>query len=144
MANKKKETSTTIEKKQIDKVVDAELKDDFVSAAQETTFTEDDIKELKETSKNVDDELNKIEHKVENKVVNTEESEISDDIVETVNEYVVCGEEITDTEECCNEIQEQLEDKTDTVVEEKQIHKKERSTTREIYGYHWMGIVYDE
>lgn len=161
MANKKSEIKKNKKvAKKTEKLdtssVDTSLKDIFVADAQNTTFTEEDVNELEtvkheniiedNTSTNIerDEEIEKLkqlkEETIVQEIIETEEKEI--EIVEEQPEKV----EIISEEEIKEEdIPAEMVVETEPVVEAKQEEpKRKRMTTKEAYGYHWMGLIYDE
>lgn len=172
MANKKKDTLKK-DKKQSKKtnetiqntVANTSLKDIFVADAQNTTFTEDDVKELEETRQQVKGEK-------ENTEINphiSEDTETPDEVVseekghDNVDNLVpeeIDDNVITSTDENEEIISENDVDESDVPLENENINniletvnikeeiqkpvKKKRITTKEAYGYHWMGLIYDE
>lgn len=159
MANKKSEVkknkkqSNQTEETEIKISVDTSLKDIFVADAQNTTFTEEDVKELEtvkqenviETpaegtkSEEVEEEPLKEETPVQ-EIIETEEKEI-----ETVDEQPEKVETISEKGIKKEHIPVETVVGIESVVEVKQEQpKKKRMTTKEVYGYHWMGLIYDE
>lgn len=148
MAKQKKDTKK--DKKQSKKTVDTSLKDIFVAEAQDTTFTEEDVKELEETRQQAKEEEIAVTEPVE--VVNEQPTE---EIVETPQEEEVTtneAENVTDVVEEETVVPEKEINQEDIPVIEEEKSKKEevkptpkkRITTKEAYGYHWMGLIYDE
>ena len=141
MANKKseikknKKQSNQTEETEVKASVDTSLKDIFVADAQNTTFTEEDVNEL-ETVK----QENIIEETPVQEIIETEGKEI--EIVEEQPEKV---ETISEEEIKEEDIPVEMVVETEPIVEAKQEEpKRKRMTTKEAYGYHWMGLIYDE
>ena len=171
MANNKKNNKKA-NKKTVEKQTEVNIKDLFVEEAQNTTFTEEDVKELEESRCHTDnvgettEEIENIESMDdENKVQQTTNSipEIpSNDMYDSESEKQ--EKEHTEYTDKIGEIQESVvtTNEKETLVSEKSSsldgvgeyvpvnenkHKqtpKRRITTKEAYGYHWMGLIYDE
>lgn len=152
MANKKSQIkkNTKQTKKTNEPIDTSSLKDIFVAEAQNTTFTEEDVEELKNTKveeapvedavsiETVDGETDKIDE-----TVATEEEEISEE-VQPIGDKIDEQSEKEDTIQV-DEVETSVEISEKTVNEEvKKERPKKRITTKEAYGYHWMGLIYDE
>lgn len=173
MANKK--TDIKKNKKQIKEAVNTEtkssveanLKDVFVADAQNTIFSEEDVKEL-ENSKKVEEQIEntvkeekvKPTKNIEKAVEKKSESKKNADF--KVNESEMADEQTVEVEITSedNVKEENIPLGTETIEEKKEdeiitaeVTKKgespkktvkKRITTKEAYGYHWMGLIYDE
>ena len=156
------------------KVVDTSFKDAFMADAKNTTFTEETVKELDEvkvepTDNEPIEETNEVE--VVNATDEEQTETVLDESVDETNveDKETVEEEVTTEAEPTEEIlqvpfvqivgEEEPESNTvgetvsytQTEVEEEPQPKKEeikpkkkRSTSKEVYGYHWMGLIYDE
>lgn len=154
MAKQKKDTKK--DKKQSKKTVDTSLKDIFVAEAQDTTFTEEDVKELEETRQQAKEEeiavtepVDAVDEQTTDEIVETpqEEEVTNESVEETVIEEVTTdeAENVTDiVEEEMVVSEEEINQKDIPTVKEEKPTPKKRITTKEAYGYHWMGLIYDE
>ena len=156
------------------KTVDTSFKEAFMADAKNTTFTEETVKELDEVNVEPTDnepieETNEVE--VVNTTDEEQTETVLDESVdetnvedkETVEEEVttetetteevfevpfvqIVGEEAPDTETVGKSVsytQTEVEEEPQPKKEEIK-PKKKRSTSKEVYGYHWMGLIYDE
>ncbi len=164
MANKKKDTIKKVKKQPVKTVDETNLKDVFVADAQNTTFTDDDIKKLEE-SRQQSDSFNIIETTKEIKDENSAENvldetpfsihdEVEDVVAVDNEEQGINSNTEIQTEVTKDEKEEITKEETltaksvdETTVKEVKKQPKtriNRMTTKEAYGYHWMGLIYDE
>lgn len=142
-------------KKDEKKVIDTNIKEAFISEAQNTVFTEEDVKELavkeeepvvEEPVVNEEPEETEVAAEEENYMGNVQFLDsVVDEGVSTKAKYGSVIEE-SDLDEKLNDIPVD-ETVNDEVVQEepkKDKPKRRRTTSKEAYGYHWMGLVYDE